>query len=229
MSQAQSGTQIASVFAIGPTIAAQVLGLPFSQYRCSGSGPVVTAGNLIGTPPAWITADAKLMGATPFVYGKPVGFAAINPAMTMPGDYLVGSITVGGPTETFFISSQDIPAPIQVVRCNSVINIARAADTLVAGSSGVYSGTAVESAAPFMTGWPAAVLQMSSGSKMGGTGMQLPTDGGLPAQTVFLPGTCPEIRFNDIITDQDDVRYAVSNAELTPLGWRLTVMQWPAG
>jgi len=224
-----SGAALAGVFNLGPQIAAQVLGLPFSQYRCTGPGPAIAAGNLLGTPPAWITADKTLLDAAPFVYGKPFGFAAIDPTLTQPGDYLVGSLVLGGVQSTFFISSQDVPAPIQVVRCNSVVSIARAADALAAGSTGTYSGLAVEDAAPFMTGWPAAILQMSSGSKMDGTGMQLPTDGKLPGQNIYLPGTCPAIRFNDIITDANGVRYAVSNAELTPLGWRLTASQWPAG
>lgn len=224
-----SGAALAGVFALGPTIVAQVLGLPFSQYRCTGVGPVISSSNLLATLPAWITADKTLMGAAPFVYGKPVGFAGVNPALTLPGDCLVGSLTVGGPSETFFISSQDIPAPIQVVRCNAVVSIARASDALVAGSSGTYSGTAVESATPFATGWPASVLQMSSGSKMDGAGMQLPTDGKLPGQNILMPGTCPEIRFNDILTDQNGVRYSISEAELTQLGWRLTANEWPSG
>jgi hypothetical protein len=223
-----SGTAIASVFALGPRITAQVLGLPFAQYRCGNIGPVIQTNNLIATLPAWITADAKLSAATAFAYGKPSGYAAIDPALTLVGDYLVGSITVSGPSETFFIASQDIPAPIQVIRCNHTLIVSRMQSTITPGGSGQYGGDVTADATVIATGWPGSLL--STGSKTTPNAMALPSDAKLGTFTILLPGNIPGPLFaNDTITDEMGNRYVLSAAEISPLGWRLTADQWKQG
>ena len=61
------------------------------------------------------------MASAPFAYGKPVGYAGVDPAVTQPGRLPGGQPDGGRRAETFFIASQDIPAPIQVVLCNQVL------------------------------------------------------------------------------------------------------------
>lgn len=223
-----SGSAIASVFALGPRITAQVLGLPFQQYRCGDTGPVIESGNLIATLPAWITADPKLMAATAFAYGKPSGYAAVDPALTLAGDYLVGSLTVGGPIDTFFIASQDIPAPIQVTRCTHTITVSRMPSDVTAGFSRNYGGAVIADATTIISGWPASILNM--GSKGAPNAMQLPNDSKMGTMNILLPASVPVPIFaNDLVTDDLGNGYALSAAELSPLGWRLTADMWKQG
>jgi hypothetical protein len=219
-----SGTAIAAVWPLAPRIVAQVLGLPFAQYRPAGTGAAIAAGNLLGMIPAWITADAKLMADKPFAYGKPVGFASVDPALTMAGDYLVGSLTLAGTPDTFFIASQDIPAPIQVVICNQVLTIARPIDETP--GAGAYGGAKRTSGAPLVTSWPASVIQ---GKNPAPGELRNPGDTKLPWVAILLPppgqfGGVPELRMGDVIRDAqaEPNIYTVADAELTPLGWRLS-------
>ena len=215
-----SGTALASVFPIGPRITAQVLGLPFAQYRpTSATVAVVSPVNLLATINAWITADPKLMGGKPFAYGKPVGFAGVDPALTQVGDYLVGSITVGGPVETFFIASQDIPQPIQVVRCNRVVTVSRPGGQNP--GPGYYGGDLTATETPLGVGWPAAITD--KGRRQSGE-VKLPGDMDLPWVEILLPASFPvQIESMDVLLDDQaqPVRYLVSAVEQTPLGWRL--------
>lgn len=207
-------------------LTAAAVGTPFAQYRASGANNPTASGNQVGTVAAWFTTDPTLKNAKQSQYGKPDWYAAVDPTFMQVGDYLIGQVY--NTAATFFLSAvESLNAP-HFIRCNHTVQIARAADTLAPGSTGTYSGSAVETATPFMAGWPCALLQLSSGSKMGGTGMQLPSDGKLPGAAAWLPVTAPQIRFNDIITDENGVRYAVSSAELTPLGWRLVAEVWPS-
>jgi hypothetical protein len=214
-----SGTVIAAVWPIGPRIVGQVLGLPFAQYRPTGTGPAIAPGNLLGTIPAWITADAKLMAATPFAYGKPVGYAGVDPAATRPGDFLVGSLTFGGAADTFFIASQDIPAPIQVVICNQVLTVTRPIDETP--GAGAYGGARRTSGAPLLTAWPASVIQ---GKNPAPGELHNPGDTKLPWVAILLPPGVPQLRMGDVIRDAQPEPnfYTVANAEQTALGWRLS-------
>lgn len=227
-----SGTAIAAVWPLAPQIVAQVLGLPFEQYRPIGTGAAIAAGNLLATIPAWITADPALMASKPFAWGKPVGFAAVDPAQTQVGDYLVGSLTLAASAllgqmvlgqghldggVTFFIASQDIPAPIQVVYCNQVVSITRPDDETP--GPGAYGGAKRTDGAPIITSWPASVLQ----GKNPVTGeLRNPGDTKLARVEILLPIGCPELRMGDVVQDAEaePAIYTISAAELSPLGWR---------
>lgn len=215
-----TGTAIASTFLLGPQIAAQVLGLPFQHYRPGtnvGLAPV-EVWNRLPDLPAWITADDKLMGSKAFAYAKPVGYAALDPTQTRAGDYLVGSLVPGGPVETFFIASQDVPEPIQVVRCNRVASIARPSS----GEPGpkYYGGNRSSFGDLLLTEWPCSLLQGTKGEK---STDNLPGDTRSPWMTVLLPVTLGvTIRTADVMIDDLDSRYIISSVELTVLGWRLT-------
>jgi hypothetical protein len=214
-----TGTLIAGVWPLGPRIVAQVLGLPFTQYRPRSTGAVVSGQNWMGSISAWITADADLMAAKPFAYGKPVGFAAVDPSVTQVGDYLIGSLTLAGSADTFFIASQDIPAPIQVVLCNQVLTITRPIDETP--GPGAYGGAKRTSGAPVVTSWPGSVMQ---GKNPAPGELRDPGDTKLPWVAILLPAGVPELRMGDVIRDAqaEPNIYTVADAELTPLGWRLS-------
>lgn len=201
--------------------AASVLGPSYQQYRATGANnPLATP---MGSLNVWATTDAALRGNAPMQFGKPQWFAALERDNVQLGDYLVGEQGV------FFVSCLDYPAPVGLVYCNRTISIARALDALPQGASLQRFGTATQTAQPFMSGWGASVLQLSSGSKMGSTGMNLPSDAKLPGIAILLPTTTPMIQFNDLVTDDLGQRYTLASAELSTLGWRLTGELQPPG
>ena len=202
--------------------AGTILGDPYQWSAANGPSWPTSPGRALGIITAAIATDPGLTFGRPSVYGKPDWYGAFDATNVLPGDYLVGQ------EGTFFVAAiERLDAP-HLIRCTRTISVARASDTLGAGSTGVYSGSAVETAPPFMEGWPVYLGQLGTGSKGGTSGMALPSDGKLPGAMVLLPGTCPQIRFNDIITDDQGVRYTVSSVEITQLGYRLTADVWPS-
>lgn len=201
--------------------AASALGAPYRQYRASGpDNPTATP---LASLNAWITTDAALQGGVPMTFGKPQCFAAVERNTLQVGDYLAGEMG------TFFVTSVDYPGPVALVYCNRTVSLARAQDALQPGANSQRFGTSIQTAQPFMVGWPASVLQLSSGAKTASTGMNLPSDSRLPAMAVLLPLTAPQIRFNDLMADDLDQRYMVASAEFSTLGWRLTSEMQPSG
>lgn len=201
--------------------AASVLGPSYQQFRASGpDNPTATP---LGSLSAWITTDVALKGAMPLTFGKPQCFAAVERDSLQVGDYLIGQLG------TFFVTSVDYPSPVALIYCNRTVSIARAQDALQPGANTQRFGTAIQTAGPLMSGWPVSLLQLGSGSKMVSTGMNLPTDSKVPGVAALLPVTAPQIRFNDLITDDLGQRYLVSSVELSTLGWRLTGEMQPAG
>jgi len=204
-----------ALFQIGPRISGQILGSPYAQYRPSGASNPIQAGNLLGNIPAWITADARGNGDRPFAPAKPTAYAMVDPALTQVGDYLIG------PLGTFFIASQDVPMPIQAVRCNYTITVARPGSG--APSTGYYYGGVISvDVSPILTAWPASVIQ---GTKGEGGEIKLPGDTRLAWVAILMPSVGGvEILPGDWITDSEGtpMQYTVSSRELTPLGWRLS-------
>ena len=215
-----TGTTIAPVFQIAPRTVAAVLGLPMAQYRPSSAGAVIAGGNLLRTLPVWITGDKKGMGTTPFDYEQPVAYASVDPALTSIGDDLVGAIWPGGTSQTFFISSMDLPAPIQVVNCNRVLTFSRPSGQNPGPS--YYGGDIAATETPLLTAWPAAVA--AKGKRQSGE-VRLPGDMDLPWYEILLPPSVPvQLLSMDVVMDDQaiPVRYVVSETEQTTLGWRLS-------
>ena len=74
-----------------------------------------------------------------------------------------------------------------------------------------------------MTDMPASVLKVGRGMA---ADTKLPTDSREPMWTILMPNLGGVIiRIGDIITDNINEEYAVSENELTDLGWRITAMQ----
>lgn len=199
--------------------AAAVLGLPYQHFSPTGpNNPTATPKETLNV---WATTDAGLKGTTPMVFGKPQWFAALERNTLQIGDYLAGALG------TFFVSSLEASAPVGLVYCNRTISLARAQDALQPGANAARFGTSLQVVTDFMVGWPASVLQL--GSKMGSTGMNLPTDAKAPSVVILLPASVPQIRFNDLVTDDVGQRYLVSAIEQSAPGWRLTAELQPAG
>jgi len=211
-----SGAQIGQLFNIGPQIVGQVLGLPYQQYRPTTANNPLGVGNLLGTINAWITPDGSGKALKAAAYGKPVWFGLFDPTITMPGDYLVG------PLGTFFIASQDVPQPMQVVLCNHTVSITRPAPMSGVGALSGYGGDQRSNETPVSALWPCSMLQGTKG-EIGAT--KLPGDAKMPWSTVLLPPIPGVVlRNNDIMTDENNFRHIMSSTELSALGWRLTSM-----
>ena len=214
-----SGASLQSLYDLGYAQSAAVLGTPYQQFRASGvDNP--TGGTPVATPNAWVTTDPALQGTKPVAYGKPFWFAALERNALELGDYLIGQ------DGTFYVNSVIYPAPVGLVQCNRTVSLLRAADTLQAGSTGTYSGSAINDAAPYAVGWPVSIQIM--GTSVSNSGMNLPSDGRVGRVLIYAPQTIPAPRFNDVVQDETGARYSVSNVELTPLGFRLSAEQWPS-
>ena len=211
-------TSATGLGSIGPRITAQILGSPYQQYRPFGVAAAIVPGNLIATIPAWITADPGLTSKASPVPEKPVRYAAVDPNLTQPGDYLIG------PQGTLFIRSQILPEPIALISCTHTLNITRMPATVTPGGSDTYGGDVAASETPILTGWPGAVamgLRMVPGS------LGVPSESKQGMATVFLPPSVTvQILENDVLTDENGKRFAITSAEQSSFGWRLMVEEW---
>lgn len=201
--------------------AALRLGLDNVQYRPAGGGnPLAVAG---ATVKASFNAEDMQYGRAN-KYGAAVWWGLFDARLTQAGDYL------DGPQGTFFIASQQLHLPIQLVQCNRRVKLSRAAVQSGVGAVGYggpcgTSGDTVllgDAGDPAATGWPASILLF---------GQRERNLSGLPGAVqqlgwrILLPASVPAsvvIQASDILTDDLGRRYAVQGAELTDMGWRIT-------
>nr|DAH92555.1 MAG TPA: hypothetical protein [Caudoviricetes sp.] len=197
------------------------LGLDNVQYRPSGTGnPLATAGVTLKT-----SFNAQDMTYTkPNKYGIAVWYGLFDASQTQEGDYLVG------PQGTFFIASQQLHLPIQLVQCNRKVFLSRtsisssagavdyggptgsADDTILLGGSGTVADT----------GWPASILLFGQRER---NLSEIPSSVQQIGWRIILPPSVPAsvvITAADILTDDLGRRYAVQGAESTDMGWRMT-------
>jgi hypothetical protein len=137
-------------------------------------------------------------------------------AYTQVGDYLVQD------SQIWFIAAQQDLLPVLCVRADRFISFSRSDAPSTAGVNS-YSGVTADTNTPLLTGWPASILGV------GGAGQpaaDLPSDQSVPYWTVLMPA------FGDVVLlpadrMQDDLgrNATVAAAELTSLGWRITVQQ----
>jgi hypothetical protein len=195
--------------------AARVMGARTDAYRASGvDDPLASPNRFLRLNATFSAADAKF--THPSGYGTGLWQGIFDSAYTRVGDYLVQE------TGTWFIASQERLLPILCVRVNRVVSLARAA---APASNGVnaYGGVTLANVTPLLTNWPASVLGVG-GSGRAAAG--LPSDSVVPFWTVLLPAFPGVLlRPADILTDDIGRTASVSAAELTDLGWRLTVKQ----
>lgn len=193
--------------------AAQRIGYSYQQYRAT------TANNPLGTvalQSLFCSFTTNFDYSAPNKYGQATWLGMFDGSNVKPGDYLVGH---GG---TYFVAAMQDTLPIYCVQCNRTLSVLRVGMDVGVGQVG-YGGDTVATEVPLMTGWPASVLQGTKGEQ---NDAKLPGDMRSPWWLILLPAFAGVvIRTSDILTDDLGRRYAISSAELTDMGWRITARQ----
>ena len=200
----------------GAAIANRYLGRPYAWYRPRGAGNPLAPGNRLGTLRIDAKSDYGFAGTRPSLHGKPVWAALFDWGSAAVGDYVVGK------AGTFFVAAMQEHVPAAMVACNRVLTFARPGSQQPGAK--YYGGDVAASEVTLLTGWPAALLQGPKGVN-GPTG--LPGDDRMPWSAVWLPVLPVQLRTGDFATDEQamQMRYEVSGAENSDLGWRLTVAE----
>lgn len=171
----------------------------------------------------------------PRKYGKATWYGVFDGSLTQPGDYLVN------PTgDIYFIAAQQLHLPILVIQCNRQVRIQRPVaapptvgaqpyrgvqTTVAAGMTDVL-GTEAVGTNPAIS-WPCSLLRGHGGSGQGQPD-RLADSVSQAGWDVLLPPSAVEtlvIRPSDMLIDDLGKRYQVGSAELTDLGWRVSVME----
>jgi hypothetical protein len=207
---------IQAVIDQGRGIAAAIAGEPFGWFRPSSAAFPLAAGNRLGTAMVLLEPGFLPKFNRPALYGKPLYEAIMDATLTAVGDYLIAADGTA-----YFIISQDSLLPVAVVACNRELNVLRAAGATGVGAQS-YGGDITANETPLMQAWPASVLTKSRG-ELGSTG--LADDVKLPWSEVLVPYCGTDILFDDVLIDENGLRYLVSATERTVLGWRLMAVQ----
>lgn len=196
-------------------VCARMTGEWADAYRSSdASEPLAPANRFLRLPVLFTGTKGKF--ERPQGYGDALADGIFDYAYTRQGDYLVQGDT------TWFIAAQLPLLPVLCVRTNRVVSFTRPAAPAVTGVNG-YGGVTASGAVPLLTDWPASVIGFSgSGQPTAG----LPSDGGVPFWTVLLPASSNIVLMPaDLMSDDLGRAAVVAAAELTDLGWRLSVKQ----
>jgi hypothetical protein len=199
----------------GMNVAARAIGMRADAYRPRD----------VFTPLSWRNRYLRLHTsfapgrgsfAHPVEYGDSLWQGIFDAAYTRPGDYLVRE------DGTWFIATQQPLLPVLCIRTTRTVSFSRPAGQSAAGIND-YGGITASTLVPMMTGWPASVVAGSAGSRISAG---LPSDATVPYWTVLLPAIpgCV-LRPADIMSDDLGRNAVVGSAELSDLGWRLTVRQ----
>lgn len=194
--------------------AALKLGIATDAFRASSaSTPLALRNRFLRLPVAFHIGKGF---DTPSTHGAPLWQAMLDSAYTKPGDYLVQREAI------WFIASQPRLLPVLCVKTNRMISFTRAAVADRVGP-GDYAGMQRGALRAVLTNWPASML--ASGAARG-TAAHLPAD--LPATqwSVLLPAF-PAVVLHAGDRMMDDLGRAgiVTSADLTDLGWRLSVRE----
>jgi hypothetical protein len=199
----------------GLNVAARSIGLPTDAYRPSGPSEPLRPSN------RFLRLHAAFCGVRggfdrPIEYDRPLWSGIFDAAYTRVGDYLVQ------PKGTWFVAAQQPLLPVLCVRADRIVSFARAAAPTASGVN-TYGGVTAATNTPLLTNWPASVRTASAA---GPSAAALPGDASVTYWTVLLPAH-PEVvlRLADLMTDDLGRNSIVSGAELTDLGWRLSVKQ----
>jgi hypothetical protein len=199
----------------GMNAAARAVGADTDAYRPSGfSEPLAPENRFLRLRAAFTARDGKF--AHPNAYGDALWYGIFDAAYTRPGDYLDQAGAV------WFIAAQQRLVPVLCVRTNRVVSFSRPA---APSSTGVntYGGVITATNEALLTNWPASVLGVAG---QGHPSANLPSDGSVPYWTVLLPAVPGTILLpSDLMVDDLGRNAVVAAAELTDLGWRITVKQ----
>jgi hypothetical protein len=203
----------------GLGVAARSIGVRTDAYRPRGTDdPLDPQNRFLRLPAAFGPPDGKFH--KPSGYGAALWHGVFDSIYTRPGDYLSQDGRV------WFVAAQQPLLPALCVQTNRVVSFARPAAPGSVGANS-YGGVQLTTAMPLLTSWPASVLGFAGS---GTPDANLPSDASVPYWTVLLPAVVSEaagviLRPADLMTDELGRTATVSAAELTDLGWRLTVKQ----
>ena len=196
-------------------VCARAAGEWADAYRAPGpSDPLAPANRFLRIPALFTGMQGKFV--RPQGYGDALAHGIFDYAYTCPGDYLVQGDCI------WFVAAQGRLLPALCVRTNRVISFTRAEAPTATGTNS-YGGVTAATVARLLTRWPASVIG-SSGS--GQPSADLPSDSSIPYWTVLLPAVPGVVLLPaDLMSDDLGRAAIISAAELTALGWRLTVKQ----
>ena len=199
----------------GLNVAARSIGTPTDAYRPSdASEPLRPTNRFLRLRAAFRNVHGGF--ERPNTYDHPLWTGIFYSSYTRVGDYLVQQ------SGTWFIAAQQTLMPVLCVRADRIVSFARPAAQTASGVN-TYGGVTAATNTPLLTNWPASVR---TASLAGIPSANLPGDSSVSHWTVLLPAQ-PDVVLlvADLMTDDLGRNAVVSSAELTDLGWRLTVKQ----
>jgi hypothetical protein len=199
----------------GLNVAARNIGATTDAYRPSCVvTPIAPCNRFLRLHAAFSGTDSRFL--KPVGYGSAIWHGVFDAAYTQVGDYLVQN------GNTWFIAAQQDLLPVLCVKADRVVSFTRSEAPSVTGIN-AYSGVTADTNVPLLTDWPASILGV------GGSGQptaDLPSDQSVPYWTVLLPAYGNVVLLPaDRMQDDLGRNATVAAAELTALGWRITVQQ----
>lgn len=193
--------------------AASYIGKSYTLYRPISPRKPLDPGNIVTTDiPMSIHQEPTFM--KPNKYGNSVWLAIINGNFTKPGDYLDD-----GEGGRYFINAMPRTLPITVVECNAVFTVVRPSQAAGIGKM-AYGADIKANEVVLMEDWPGNKI---IGPKWEKNPVGLPSDERSPWFVILMPvWEGVELRTSDILIDEHNRRYAISNAEHSDLGWRVS-------
>jgi hypothetical protein len=199
----------------GLNVAARKLGEVTDAYRPSGKAdPLAACNRFLRFHAAFTGPDNHFR--RPNGYGIAVWHGVFDAAYTKVGDYLVQKEGV------WFIAAQQDLLPVLCIKADRTASFSRSQAPAAVGVN-VYGGITATTNTSLLTDWPVSILGV------GGAGVpaaDLPADESVPYWTVLMPA------FGDVVLLPGDLMHddlgrgaVVVAAELTSLGWRITVRQ----
>lgn len=208
-----NGIALQSKLYKGYAKAAQRVGTVFKLYRPTLHDEVISQDTLIQEE-IFVALSQDKFFVNPSKYGNSVWQALLDGDVAQVFDYIQDDRG-----NTYFINSMPQIVPIQVVECNTIIDVICPSQEVSVGVSS-YSGNTAVSEDVLMRGWPASSL---NGTKWERNMTGLPGDERIPWRIILLPlfpGVI--IKTNYILIDEFRQRWSVSSAELSGFGWRIT-------
>jgi hypothetical protein len=187
---------------------ARQIGQPYIVYKPSSNAyPVASRNRVIKLNASLSAAKAGPPGV--LGYGGVLWRGTFDSIYTNAGYYLVSN------DATFFVASQWPLQPVQCIRTTDTITIARTSVT----PAGAYSGFVANLAEQLIVAWPASLM---AGSVHIGGALPEARFGNWTAYFPLLPNA-PQVA--DVLTDLQGRSFVISSAQLTSLGWRLSMRQ----
>lgn len=199
----------------GMNVAARLTGTRADAYRpASASNPLLTQNRYLRLNVTFTSTNGDLEHAVG--YGHALWHGIFDAAYTQTGDYLVRA------DGTWFIAAQQPLMPILCVQTNRVVSFSRPAAQVSTGVND-YGGVTANTLMPLLDQWPASVITASTAGR---PDAGLPGDASVAYSTVLLPALPGVVlRAADLMSDDLNQTAVISAAELSVLGWRLTVKQ----